>query len=170
MAKYDQGGGCACGLQRVCDCPSRSQSDGRKTVKLADGSFIIDRTDPEGGIPGRVTLREHTVHHFPKGRVDKANRNAARRKRYAERVAAEQARIDEQCDIWTRVQSLSPRALKVWERVKKGQWYTDPTPSIQELVDAGLVVLQGRVAVVRAAYVPVGTISLVSERIPENLP
>jgi len=28
MAKYDQGGGCACGLQEVCDCESNLQSDG----------------------------------------------------------------------------------------------------------------------------------------------
>jgi hypothetical protein len=29
MAKYDQGGGCACGLQRGCDCGS-GQADGTK--------------------------------------------------------------------------------------------------------------------------------------------
>ncbi len=28
MAKYDQGGGCACGLRKICDCGS-GQADGR---------------------------------------------------------------------------------------------------------------------------------------------
>ncbi len=30
MAKYDFGGGCACGLQKVCDCKHNSQRDGSK--------------------------------------------------------------------------------------------------------------------------------------------
>ena len=29
MAKYDQGGGCACGLRRYCDC-GKGQADGTK--------------------------------------------------------------------------------------------------------------------------------------------
>lgn len=30
MAKYDQGGGCACGLVRVCDCKANMQADGTR--------------------------------------------------------------------------------------------------------------------------------------------
>lgn len=30
MAQYDQGGGCACGLMKVCNCISNSQADGSK--------------------------------------------------------------------------------------------------------------------------------------------
>lgn len=32
MAKYDQGGGCACGLQRICDC-GLGQGDGKPSFK-----------------------------------------------------------------------------------------------------------------------------------------
>lgn len=61
MARYDQGGGCACGLERWCSCGS-GQANGRTVeadrkasgyVKTSDGGWRKDRTDPEGGIPGR---------------------------------------------------------------------------------------------------------------------
>ena len=40
MAKYDQGGGCACGLKRICDCGS-GQADGtRVSVPKVERSVI----------------------------------------------------------------------------------------------------------------------------------
>lgn len=54
MAKYDQGGGCACGLSKVCDCKSNTQMDGTRArdeaglpitgtnLKVAHKVFEID--------------------------------------------------------------------------------------------------------------------------------
>lgn len=59
--------------------------------------------------------------------------------------------------------TLSPRALKLLDRVRAGEWYpwTEPgsgPKAMQELVDAGLVTVCGRNEMVRACYVPVGYI------------
>lgn len=55
----------------------------------------------------------------------------------------------------------SVRARKLYARVARGKWYPayeDRTPAAtQELVDAGLVRVMGRVEVWRACYVPKGT-------------
>ena len=69
---------------------------------------------------------------------------------------------------------LSPRARKLYARVLAGAWYPwdgtgKRTPkAMQELVDAGLVVVGGRVQTVRAAYVPKGTKPYRLERYPKS--
>lgn len=64
---------------------------------------------------------------------------------------------------------LSRRAIKLLHRLYEGQWYRDPpNAAMQELIDADLVKLMGRVNVVSAAYVPVDTKPLQCERIPKK--
>ena len=63
-------------------------------------------------------------------------------------------------DTQPSVEGLSKRALALWERIQAPwNWYRPrrSTPkAMQELVDAGLVRIAGRVNVVTACYVPVG--------------
>lgn len=53
---------------------------------------------------------------------------------------------------------LSLRAHRLYERIKQGHWYPaydERTPAaMQELIDAGLVGVAGRVERIVAAYVP----------------
>jgi len=52
MAKYDQGGGCACGLNAVCDCGANAQSDGSRALRWYDDeSNMIYEIDPKSKKP-----------------------------------------------------------------------------------------------------------------------
>lgn len=46
MAKYDQGGGCACGVKKLCDCPEATREDllqGLCTPRLLqNGQYYCD--------------------------------------------------------------------------------------------------------------------------------
>ena len=64
---------------------------------------------------------------------------------------------------------LSKRAEALLERVRAGHWYPvmgKVPKAMAELEAAGLVGVMGRVATIRAAYVPAGTVPLQRERLP----
>lgn len=42
MAKYDQGGGCACGLQKECDCKEKMPEQINKRVRKKTGDYKFD--------------------------------------------------------------------------------------------------------------------------------
>lgn len=45
MAKYDQGGGCACGLQRECDCGSDMRHTRPKRAMPSDAQLYREFLD-----------------------------------------------------------------------------------------------------------------------------
>lgn len=67
---------------------------------------------------------------------------------------------------------MTKRAEKLLARIRRGAWYPafdKSTPqAMQELLDGGLVVTAGRVAVVRSCYVPVGFVPAVREVFPTD--
>ena len=67
--------------------------------------------------------------------------------------------------------ALSKAALKLLARLYKGAWYTETAGKVPaamaELEAAGLVTKTGRVAVMKSAYVPVGTRDFEQEKFPE---
>lgn len=61
MAKYDQGGGCACGLQRVCDCGA-GQADGAAPSVSGGKRRVVDlRTDTAPRDPAHLPRCESQV-------------------------------------------------------------------------------------------------------------
>lgn len=66
--------------------------------------------------------------------------------------------------------SLSRRAQKLLVKVRAGEFYeaySKQTPkAMQELIDAGLVIVMGRVVKVAAFYVPTGTKPFKLEELP----
>lgn len=65
---------------------------------------------------------------------------------------------------------LSRRAQKLLGRLHAGRWYRayagDTPKAMEELKDAGLVAVCGRVVTLEACFVPVGTTPAVMEKIP----
>lgn len=70
------------------------------------------------------------------------------------------------------VAGLSPRAASLYKRVCDGYWYKAHAENLpkamDELVEAGLVVLGGRVEVMSSAYVPIGTKPFRVEQYPAH--
>lgn len=70
---------------------------------------------------------------------------------------------------------LSPRAATLWRRVQNdSNWYPalagKTTPAMQELIDAGLVRMGGRVVKMAAYFVPKGTKPFKLEQFPKVRP
>jgi hypothetical protein len=69
---------------------------------------------------------------------------------------------------------LSKNAQKLLARVRAGAWYeaySEKTPkAMQELIDAELVGMCGRIRQMVLCYVPVGYIPPVEEKYPEEKP
>lgn len=193
MAKYDHGGGCACGLQRYCDCSSNSQANGKTPAQeRAEEAAAAERGHIKAksqccngrcrGKPGCVDAKRNLDKDDIYARLKDTMRASPQSRARAERARSDYERSEQRrCElaedarIAAAVAGLSSRARKLWDRVKDpAHWYKTyegrVPQAMDELVKAGLVGTMGRRPLSVSCFVPVGTAPGKDESYPEDMP